>query len=162
MATSKKTLFALALTSLLIGFVGAAVVYDYLFKPKIDYELEENALVAAYVDVPLDFEVLWLNTTYEYLEYNETDTPAIQVKRDANITVGLGSINASHFTEFQVEVWNVTETPYTLVGSFDLTTTHFNFITGAADYGYAFYFTTAADTPGESGQIELEVYFQGL
>ena len=161
MGMSKKALFALGITSLFIGMVLGSIAYDYFLKPKIDYSLEENAFVAAYTETPLDFGTLWLNTNYQYQEYNET-APAIQVKRDANITVGLGYINTDHFTEFIVEIWNLTATPDTLVGSFDLTSPYFWFISGAADYGYNFYFTTAADKPGESGQIELEVYFYGL
>jgi len=134
--------------------VAAATIIQHFF-PKIQYQFEEDPITVKYVDSPLVWdEPLHLNSTYEYIEYNASD-PAIILRRAGNLTIGFKFINSTHFTEFTVEVWNVTATPQ-LVGSFNMTSEPLTFESGPAKYGYAFYFTTAY-APNASGIIELDV-----
>lgn len=147
----------LIIAFVLIGAVTAEAISNY-FYPKINYQIGES-LTVAYTTVPLEFGCLLTNTSYTYLEYNETATPALQVKDAGNVTINFSSVNATHFTEFTVEVWNLTATPNAKVGSFNLTNTPLFFITGIANYGYSFDFTTANVT--STGTVTLEVHFQG-
>ena len=134
--------------------VAANTIIQHFF-PKIQYQFEEDPITVKYVDSPLVWdEPLHLNSTYEYIEYNASD-PAIILRRAGNLTIGFKFINSTHFTEFTVEVWNVTVTPQ-LVGSFNMTSEPLTFESGPAKYGYAFYFTTAY-APNASGIIELDV-----
>lgn len=159
----RKITFVFVLIVSLFGGIVAGAVVKEVYYPKIEYQIEEQPLITAYTDIPLDLGTIWIDTPYEWLLYNETETPAIQVKREGNLTVGLSSINATHFSEFTVEVWNVTESPYVKVGSFDLTNRDLTFTTGPANYSYALYYTVDANAPyGTTGTVELEVFLENI
>lgn len=150
---NKKTFLIVALAGLLIGAVGGVLIQEHF--QKIAYDVEENPLIVAYTDVPLNFGTLEVDQPYEY---DDTNTVAIQTLRDMALNVSLNTIDETHFSEFTVNVWNVTDTPYTLVGSFDMTNTYLVFTTGPANYSYIFHYTIATGTPhGTTGQIELKV-----
>jgi hypothetical protein len=157
---TKTALTSIALIILIasLTFAAATVISEY-FHPQIKYEIGATPLIVAYETIPLDFEYLIKNSNYTFPEYMLASTPAIQVKKMGNVTLNFDSINMTHFTEFKVEVWNLTATPDTLIGSFDLSNIPLTFSSGIANYGYSFYFTTADVTA--TGTVTLEVLFQG-
>ena len=158
MAISKKASITLALIGIFVGAVSVAAITQH-FYPKIDYDFEGEPVEVAYTEIPLMFDTLLLNQEYTYLEYEDLETIAIKVFREGIITIKFKSINEAHFSEFTVQVWDRTESPATLIGSFDMTNTPLTFETEAAEYGYAFIFKTK-DVPGAYGTVELDVFFQ--
>jgi len=156
----KTALTSLTLIAIIaIATVAATTVIMEYFYPKIKYDIGASPLIVAYETVPLDFGYLIKNSPYEFAEYMTATTPAIQVKKVGNITIDFDSIELAHFSEFKVEVWNLTATPDALVGSFSIPDGSLTFASGIANYGYAFYFTTA--NIDATGTVTLEVLFQG-
>jgi hypothetical protein len=154
----KRTLTSLTLIAIVASITVVAATAIYLtFFPQATYEIGESPLNVAYETAPLDLGYLVKNTEYTFSEY-DVSAPAIQVLQPGSITINFSSIDTAHFTEFTVEVWNLTAQVPEVVGSFDLTSVPLTFESGIADYGYFFSFTTGDVTA--AGTVTFEVSFQ--
>lgn len=156
----KKIFWAILLiAALFVGIVAGQVLQDILFKPKFEYDISET-IAAKYDAVPYSLGTLLINYEHNYT-IPDNGSWAIKVYYPGNLTVGFDSLPSNTtFSNFTVQLWNITADPNALVGSFDMTGGQIFIETQPAEYVYRFIFTVATTaTDGETGTITLFVGF---
>lgn len=156
---NKKVFLLIVLAGLAIAYVSAAVYVEY-FYPKMGYDIESAPIEVLYTATPLALGTLVRNATYTISDY--TTTTAINVSAPCQLTIDFYSVNASHFSSFTVEIWNITANPDTLIDSFDMASgpVILNLVS-PIELGYNFIFTVAETAPySATGIVELEVTFE--